>query len=168
VSSLIQIYLFVSINIISPIVLCLSLSLSLSLYIYIYIYIYIYLYGTATLIGRLNMWSKHMLPRRSKKSGKCMVGPGVGSNAEGPSPMRELAARVVWCVAWQVRQVRQPGGLDRGVGGWLAGLIGQGYPGHASTAAGASDFGQLRGWSARLTNKFACCQSVSNDVCLYF
>ena len=40
--------------------------------------------------------------------------------------MGELAGRPVQCVAWQVwQQVRQPGGLDRGVGGGLAGLIGQ-------------------------------------------
>ena len=40
--------------------------------------------------------------------------------------MEELAGRPVQCVAWQGwQQVGQPGGLDRGVGGGLAGLIGQ-------------------------------------------
>ena len=40
--------------------------------------------------------------------------------------MGELAGRPVQRVAWKVwQQVGQPGGLDRGVGGGLAGLIGQ-------------------------------------------
>ena len=68
-------------------------------------------------------------PPAVKKTWKCILGPGVGSNAGWPSSIGELAGRPVQCVAWQVRQqVGKPGGSDRGVGGWLAGLIGPDGP----------------------------------------